>query len=34
VSALDERELTIISAEFQSAAADHRVELVETGVAA
>jgi len=34
VSAVDERELTIISAEFESAAADRRVLLVETGVAA
>jgi diguanylate cyclase (GGDEF)-like protein len=34
VSALDERELTIISTEFESAAADLRVLLVETGVAA
>jgi diguanylate cyclase (GGDEF)-like protein len=34
VSALDERELTVISAEFESAAADLRVLLVETGVAA
>ena len=34
VSAVDERELTIISAEFESAAADLRVLLVETGVAA
>jgi diguanylate cyclase (GGDEF)-like protein len=34
VSAVDERELTVISAEFESAAADLRVLLVETGVAA
>jgi diguanylate cyclase (GGDEF)-like protein len=34
VSAVDERELTVISAEFESAAADLRVHLVETGVAA
>jgi len=34
VSAIDERELTVISAEFESAAADLRVLLVETGVAA
>jgi len=34
VSALDERELTVISTEFESAAADLRVLLVETGVAA
>jgi diguanylate cyclase (GGDEF)-like protein len=34
VSAVDEQELTVISAEFESAAADLRVLLVETGVAA
>jgi diguanylate cyclase (GGDEF)-like protein len=34
VSAVDERDLTVISAEFESAAADLRVLLVETGVAA
>jgi diguanylate cyclase (GGDEF)-like protein len=34
VSAHDERELTIISAEFESAAADRRIDLIETGVAA
>jgi diguanylate cyclase (GGDEF)-like protein len=34
VSAHDERDLTIISTEFESAAADHRIELVETGAAA
>jgi diguanylate cyclase (GGDEF)-like protein len=34
VSAVDERELTVISAEFESATADLRVLLVETGVAA
>jgi diguanylate cyclase (GGDEF)-like protein len=34
MSAVDERDLTVISAEFESAAADLRVLLVETGVAA
>jgi diguanylate cyclase (GGDEF)-like protein len=34
VSAQNERELTIISAEFESAAADQRIQLVEMGVAA
>ncbi|MGO9992064.1 MAG: diguanylate cyclase domain-containing protein [Steroidobacteraceae bacterium] len=34
VSAHDERELTIISTEFESAAADRRINLIETGVAA
>ena len=34
VSAQDEKDLTIISAEFESAAADRRIRLVETGVAA
>jgi diguanylate cyclase (GGDEF)-like protein len=34
VSAHDERELTIISTEFESAAADRRIDLIETGVAA
>jgi diguanylate cyclase (GGDEF)-like protein len=34
VSAQDERELTIISTEFESATADRRIELIETGVAA
>jgi diguanylate cyclase (GGDEF)-like protein len=34
VSANDERDLTIISAEFESAAADRRIHLVDTGVAA
>ena len=34
VSAHNERELTIISAEFESAAADRRIKLVEMGVAA
>ena len=34
VSALDERELTDISAEFESAAADRRVHLIEMGAAA
>ncbi|MGO9634634.1 MAG: diguanylate cyclase domain-containing protein [Steroidobacteraceae bacterium] len=34
VSAHNERELTILSAEFESAAADRRIKLVEMGVAA
>jgi diguanylate cyclase (GGDEF)-like protein len=34
VSAHDERDLTIISAEFESAAADRRIHLIETGAAA
>jgi diguanylate cyclase (GGDEF)-like protein len=34
VSAHDENDLTIISAEFESAAADRRIELVDMGVAA
>ena len=34
VNATDERELTRISTEFESAAADRRVELVEMGAAA
>jgi predicted signal transduction protein with EAL and GGDEF domain len=34
LSAHTERELTIISAEFESAAADRRIELVDMGVAA
>src|SRR6202166_506123 len=34
VSGLDERDLTAISSEFESAAADSRIQLVETGVAA
>jgi diguanylate cyclase (GGDEF)-like protein len=34
VTAQDERELTAISSEFESAAADSRIQLVETGVAA
>ncbi len=34
LSAHTERELTIISAEFESAAADNRIQLVEMGVAA
>jgi diguanylate cyclase (GGDEF)-like protein len=34
VTAQDEGELTIISSEFDTAAADHRVQLVEIGVAA
>src|ERR1700730_13468586 len=34
VTAQDERELTIISTEFESAAADRRIHLVETGAAA
>jgi hypothetical protein len=34
VSAHDERDLTIISSEFESAAADRRVELIDMGAAA
>lgn len=34
LNAFDERELTMISAEFESAAADSRVRLIDTGVAA
>jgi diguanylate cyclase (GGDEF)-like protein len=34
LSAHSERELTILSAEFESAAEDHRIKLVEMGVAA
>jgi diguanylate cyclase (GGDEF)-like protein len=34
VTAQDERELTVISTEFESAAADRRIHLVETGTAA
>jgi diguanylate cyclase (GGDEF)-like protein len=34
VSARDERDLTIISTEFESATADRRIQVIETGVAA
>jgi diguanylate cyclase (GGDEF)-like protein len=34
VTAHDEQELTVISTEFETAAADHRIQLVEMGVAA
>ncbi len=34
VTAHDERELTVISTDFESAAADSRIQLVEMGVAA
>jgi hypothetical protein len=34
LSAVTERELTIISAEFESAAADRRIRLVDMGAAA
>lgn len=34
ISAKDERELTAISIEFESAAADHRIDLVDMGAAA
>ena len=34
VTAQDESELTVISSEFDTAAADHRIQLVEIGVAA
>ncbi len=34
VSAQDEKDLTIISAEFESAAADRRIRLIDTGAAA
>jgi hypothetical protein len=34
LSAIDEQDLTVISTEFEAAAADLRVLLVDTGVAA
>jgi len=34
VTAHDEQELTVISTEFETAAADRRIELVERGAAA
>jgi diguanylate cyclase (GGDEF)-like protein len=34
VTAHDEQELTVISTEFETATADHRIQLVEMGVAA